>query len=172
MGVSAPDAYTLAIELEYENPFFTELLTSAAAMPCNEKFFYEQKGKYGVSAEHTAFNGCLPLQHGTRRRMLLCVQTRDMSPKDQAYPADLLCIYAKMLRSTQRLLDGTTDFAPLTYEEKKELYEKVGVASFEDTVWSLTFNPQSEYFKNKNIRKGIAYTINSSLFEEKVWEKL
>ncbi len=171
LGVSAPDAYTLVIELEYENPFFTELLTSAAAMPCNEKFFYEQKGKYGVSAELTAFNGPFTVTTWDPQTYVVMRTNEGYASERPSVSGGLtLYICENASESTQRLLDGTTDFAPLTYEEKEELYEKVGVASFEDTVWSLTFNPQSEYFKNKNIRKGIAYTIDSSLFEEKVWE--
>ena len=53
LGVSAPDSRTLIIKLAYEDKDFEETLTTSVAMPCNEKFFTESGGKYGLTAEYT-----------------------------------------------------------------------------------------------------------------------
>lgn len=171
LGVTAPDPYTLIIELEYANPFFMDLLTSAAAMPCNEDFFNEQKGKYGVSETHTAFNGPFTVTMWDPETYVV-MRTNEGYVSEKPTVAGGLTLYLceNSSESTQRLLDGTTDFAPLTYEEKQELEERVNTAQFEDTVWSLTFNPQKEYFKNKNIRMGIFSALDISLLDEKTPE--
>ena len=49
LGVSAPDEHTVIIELAYDDPSFEEALTTSVAMPCNEKFFNESGGKYGLT---------------------------------------------------------------------------------------------------------------------------
>ena len=57
LGVSAPDSTTLIIKLSYEDGDFEEALTTSVAMPCNEKFFTESAGKYGLSSDHTLSSG-------------------------------------------------------------------------------------------------------------------
>lgn len=57
VGVAAQDAYTLIFTLESPNPSFLSLLTTPAALPCNEDFFLASRGKYGVSDEFMLFNG-------------------------------------------------------------------------------------------------------------------
>lgn len=62
LGVKAKDDFTLVITLEYEEPLFPLLLTTAAAKPCNEKYFLRSQGKYGLTAEDTPSNGAFYLK--------------------------------------------------------------------------------------------------------------
>ena len=57
LGVKANDKKTLTITLEYDEPLFLEYLSTSAALPCNEKFFNECAGKYGLSKEFILGNG-------------------------------------------------------------------------------------------------------------------
>ena len=44
LGVTAEDDYTLLIQLDYANSMFLTLLTTPAAMPCNEAFSWRRRG--------------------------------------------------------------------------------------------------------------------------------
>ena len=56
-GISAPDSETLIITLSSEDENFEETLTTSVCMPCNEKFFLESKGKYGMFADNILSSG-------------------------------------------------------------------------------------------------------------------
>ena len=61
LGVKVIDAYTLKIELSKEDPTFLETLTTSIAMPCNEEFFKNTSGKYGLDKKNTLSNGAYML---------------------------------------------------------------------------------------------------------------
>ena len=57
LGVKALDKNTLSITLKKDDALFLETLTTSIAMPCNEKFFYETAGKYGLFADSILSSG-------------------------------------------------------------------------------------------------------------------
>ncbi len=61
LSVKAVDNQTLKITLKEKDEYFEETLTTSVAMPCNEKFFKESAGKYGLSAAQTLSNGSYKL---------------------------------------------------------------------------------------------------------------
>lgn len=61
VGVTADGLY-LNITLESPDENFLHLLTTTAAMPCQQKFFDSTKGKYGLESEALLSNGAFYLQ--------------------------------------------------------------------------------------------------------------
>lgn len=61
LGVKKTDDYTLTIELVREDANFLYTLTTAICMPCNEKFFGNSIGKYGMSYDTVLCNGSYKL---------------------------------------------------------------------------------------------------------------
>lgn len=57
LGVTATDARTVKITLEFEDENFLSTLASSVAMPCNEDFFGECVGKYGLESKYIIANG-------------------------------------------------------------------------------------------------------------------
>lgn len=57
LGVKAVDEHTLTIALAYADEDFLHNLTTAPFMPCNEKFFNESVGKYGLTPKTAFSNG-------------------------------------------------------------------------------------------------------------------
>lgn len=57
LGVEAPDEYTLVITLCREDRNFLKTLTTSICMPCNEEFFEETVGKYGLERTAVLSNG-------------------------------------------------------------------------------------------------------------------
>ncbi len=57
LAVTAVDSRTVKITLSQNDSLFEETLTTSIAMPCNESFFLECAGKYGLFAENIISNG-------------------------------------------------------------------------------------------------------------------
>lgn len=57
LGVTAKDAHTLVIKLNYSYPDFPVLTASAVFMPCNQKFFEGTSGRYGLERKYLLGNG-------------------------------------------------------------------------------------------------------------------
>lgn len=163
VGVQAQDDFTLIIRLDYANPLFEELLTSAAAMPCNEKFFQEQKGKYGVTIKNSLFNGPFAVTTWDPQKYVV-LRTNQGYQSESPSVAGGMTLYLQddTANTTQRLLNGDTDLAPLTFEEVGQLQDRVQVHQFEDTVWSIQFNPENSLFQNSSLRRGIAHSLDLS----------
>ena len=51
IGVTAKGDFELEIDLDYPNANFLSLMTTSAAKPCNEQFFNNTKGKYGLETD-------------------------------------------------------------------------------------------------------------------------
>ena len=57
LGVTAPQDYVLVIKLTEPCPDMLERLTESVFMPCNEDFFNEMNGRYGLTHRHILCNG-------------------------------------------------------------------------------------------------------------------
>lgn len=57
LGVKVLDSSTLEITLKSVCQQFLTYVASPVFMPCNEKFFTETKGKYGLDRKNTLYNG-------------------------------------------------------------------------------------------------------------------
>lgn len=63
LGVSAPDDYTLEVNLENPVPYFESLATFPTYYPLNEDFVEEQGDKYATSTDTLLFNGPFTLEN-------------------------------------------------------------------------------------------------------------
>ena len=71
LGVSAPDDRTLVIQLTDPDEDFLEKLTLPGAMPCNEAFFENTQGTYGLSKSTILSNGPFYLYNWTASGLFL-----------------------------------------------------------------------------------------------------
>ncbi|MCU9613408.1 peptide ABC transporter substrate-binding protein [Caldibacillus lycopersici] len=62
LGVSAPDDYTLVVELENPTPYFESLTTFGTFLPQNQAFVEAQGDKYATSTDTLLFNGPFTLE--------------------------------------------------------------------------------------------------------------
>lgn len=62
LGVRALSDYELEFTLDYPNSGFPLLLTSCAALPCNEQYFESTKGRYGLDEESIIGNGSFSMK--------------------------------------------------------------------------------------------------------------
>ena len=90
LGVTAKDAQTLVVDLAYPSPDFPQVAASAVFMPCNQKFFNEAAGHYGLDTEYVLGNGpfCIDGDYGwTHGQSLNLADASAYKGKNQPLPS-------------------------------------------------------------------------------------
>ncbi len=169
LGIRAADDYTLVIYLKNPDPLFPDLLTNAAAMPCNRKFFEETRGRYGLGLSYTMFNGAYYVRRINNYSYVL-------SPNEYSEIAnpnyENVYLFVKddpSADAVNRLLDETVDASVLRPDDKAILAkEGFDILESENTTWAMAFNLNDEVLQNNKIRRAIAYAIDKSLLAPKI----
>lgn len=183
LGARAVDDYTLELTLETPNPFFPQVMASAAAMPCNEEFFLQTKGRYGLEPQYLLFNGPFLIQlksYDPEKRINLRANPQYHSEKptiaggvnfylqtDDPYGEDLDAqARTAEEKVKERFYQGTTDAAPVSYQQAQELEQEKGVQtySFENIVWGLAFNCNTNTYGTQAIRRAFALVMEPEDF--------
>ncbi len=169
LGVKAVGDYQLVIRLEEPNPFFITLLASSAAMPCNQAFFEDSKGRYGLNKEFVLSNGPFQLR-AWGDEVIAIRRSGNYLTGDAAIPAGVQ-FYIGRSNPENLLFTGDTDAAKIQFSSLNEAHKsKLSVAEFEDTVWTLIFNqtvndpefpPQLSY---NSLRLALCSALNRQLF--------
>ncbi len=169
LGVTAKDAHTLVVELNYSYPDFPALTATTVFMPCNQKFFEGTSGRYGLERKYLLGNGPFEIDgkygwdHGN---YLNLVRSDTYSGNSKPLPSNIkFTIEGKMNPAITdpiaALTAGTVDAIAIT-ADKAPAATAAGctLSSFEDTTWGLSFNTQSDTMKNLNIRKAFIQSLN------------
>ena len=136
LGLQAPDDRTLIIRLSTPNRSLPLLLASPAAMPCHERFFNEQKGRYGLSPEKTLGNGPFVVESWSEQSVVLTPNPAYRTP-----PAiERVTLYLDRGDAIQLFLDGKSDGVLADFHRLSELSVATGEMNYNQT-WVLLFNP-------------------------------
>ena len=157
LGAKAIDDYTLQIKLKAPDSAFMETLTCAAAMPCNEEFFYATKGRYGLSTKYTLFNGQFYVNQILESSYLL----KKNDDYKGAHPSKAGELTLKIPnedekdKTVERLLSGYYDVAYISSSLSEQIKdnEALSFTPYNDTTLAFVFNTNSEIFLSKTMRK-------------------
>lgn len=177
LGVTAEDTYTLRITLSRRETALPELLASSYAMPCNEAFFADTKGRYGLyesGGTTLIYNGPFRISrwdnelgislrrntvyHGTvlSRGVEFNIPSAIARTAESNFVAD----------PVERFLAKTTDACKIDASlVSRVLHDGGSVTEFEDTVWVLALNTKAEKFSSPDMRQAVAYSVDRSLFD-------
>jgi len=160
-GVTAPNDYTLVFTLENPSPDFLFSLTKAAAMPCNEDFFLEQKGKYGHVYYNLVYNGPFYISSYRENEYWKIRRNNGYSSSDLALPHGVNMYYLPDNTPLQNLTDGSSDIAKVSPAELA-LLENEGFSRGEITnkTWVVALNSKDPVFSNDDIRRAVACSID------------
>lgn len=167
LGVTAPDDHTLVVELEYAYHDFPALTATGPFMPCNELFFQETHGKYGLEGKYILSNGPFVVagryswDHGKSIKLARSDNYRGEQP---ARPAALLFYMdgsdIDISDPLAALEKAEVDAAPLPENQvAKAEAQGFSIASFQDITWGLAFNTQDEALKSETLRKGLVAAL-------------
>ena len=162
LGVSAPDSTTLIIKLSYEDGDFEEALTTSVAMPCNEKFFTESAGKYGLSAEHTLSCGSYKLTKWNKEAFGIRLYSNNLYTG--TFPAKNSAVYItkdKDETAIERLIGNNVDIAFIDSSLTDTAHEnKLKTIDYENICWFLTIS--SEF--SADMRKSLSMLVGNEVY--------
>lgn len=168
LGVSAVDAHTLSVQLEYSCEDFPARTASAVFMPCQEEFFFTTGGRYGLERSTMLCNGPFAIdgaygwEHGSYINLR---RSSSYSGNSKPLPSDIKFSIGKkkvdVSDPVAALTEGTVDAIAMP-SELIGAAEKSGcsVIGFQDTTWGLCFNTQSDIMYNRNIRKAFTQAFS------------
>lgn len=174
LGVRALDDHTLVIELTQSSTDFPVLTAGAKFMPCNEKFFRETGGRYGLSQSRILtngpfeFDGSYAWEAGTAFELKI----------NEDYVGELK---VKPQKLTLYMPDGLEEYKEDEYyiavgdaeldlcsvpAEAAEKAEAAGceLVSSTDSVTGILLNPAASSLESEGIRELFAKSINKSEF--------
>ena len=166
LGVKAVSDYELVITLEYPNPSFPVLLTTAPAMPCNEEYYISTNGKYGLYGDAVASNGAFYVYKwnydpwsSDNNNIIMRANTKNNEDKT-IYPYGLN-FFIEEADSYQNFLDEQSHVYITSGAEAVRLLN-MGYEYSESSnrVWGVLFNVKSSAFKSSSLRQALAYSIN------------
>ncbi|HCR43599.1 MAG TPA: peptide ABC transporter substrate-binding protein, partial [Ruminococcaceae bacterium] len=119
-------------------------------MPCNEKFFTETAGRYGIDSKYVMGNGpfCIDGKYGWEHgKYLNLKRSGSYSGTSKPLPSKVdFSIGNKSVdvsNPVAALQNGTIDAASLSAGQASQAKENgCTVVSFKDTTWGLCFNTQ------------------------------
>lgn len=165
IGVTAVDDTTVKFVLNKPDNSFCEKLTHSVFMPCNEKFFTECKGKYGLSADKMIFNGTYYVRRwNTEQNSLRISANEEYKGSFKAGPSFIVLQQTKEEEKNgkvKRLSDGSTDILKLNFSELKRTDKNsVNISSIYNSTYSIIFNCETEVGANTELIKALSYSTN------------
>lgn len=163
LGVKAIDSYTLEIRLSSPDSGFLTTLSTAIAMPCNEKYFYATNGRYGLGLDYTIFNGQFCVD--------MILDTSYVLEKNKLYVGDYP---TKVTDLTFKIIDSNTDipknlksgYFDCAYISGSEYAlldnDKMTVQPYSNKTWAFILNKNKQLFTNKKLRQAICLSISDA----------
>ncbi len=173
LGVRAIDDYTLEFQLSAPDSSFLERLCHSSAMPCNQTFFDETRGKYGTTRAAVPSNGPFFLNLWDDEKLYLKKNSSYYEEGSVQTPGVYLWIgrdqpdeNGEVTSLYELVLDGKSDSCAVTYEQAQTASDLgYNWTSRVDTVWALTVNPEHHQLSNENIRRSFFRSINREELE-------
>ena len=157
LGISA-QGLTLTFVLEYANPYFPYMLAASAAMPCNEEFFTQSRGKYGKTISDIIFNGPFAANTYKDGRYYLLRRNKHYHTPPAAFGVNL---YITGESGLERINSGKADIAKLDHGDAENIDAKnFDVLSYEDILWTIAFNTGSDAMHSRYLRLAMAQALD------------
>lgn len=167
LGVSAPTPSMLVVELNYSYPDFPSLTATTPFMPCNERFFAETVGKYGLEEKYILgngpfrFSGSYAWEHGSYVNLS---RSNSYAKRKEVLPSGVTFYLEDAVdvsNPIEALSSNTVHVLPIS----KELFEqaqdaKLSVSHFEDTVTGLIFNTSDSVMQHLGIRQAFLQSLD------------
>lgn len=167
LGVKATGEFELEITLETPNPRFALLLSEPPAMPCNEEFFLESQGRYGLDAECTPSNGAFYVKSWnydpytiTDNNNLILRRNNKNSAAKRVYPGGLNFFIEDESDFVSDFITGTTSCIAVTDEGAAQISGEFNVERFSNITTGLIFNRSFELFKNEDFLRAMSLLAN------------
>lgn len=183
LGIQVIDDYTLKIKLSRRDDSFLQTLAQPVSMPCNQEFFKNSTGRYGLSDEYCLTNG--PFYISKWNQDVSVVLTADKQTesgkKENKYdkqaknrncykgsspvsPASVtFTVKSDSSLNAQKLNDSVYDAAYVPEDRISELSEKnVTKFIYPNITWGFFVNCNDSVLKNQTLRISLLQSTDIS----------
>ncbi len=173
LGITALSDKKLQIELEYENDNLEYLLATTYAMPCNEKFFNETKGKYGLQSEKIMSNGPFDIRSWKHGEIIKLRKSESYYDAQNVKPTGINLYISVEKTPEERLLSEAVNAAFVGGNDIGKFLKKgYNTEAIENATWGLYLNLKNESLFDENIRRAIATCFDRNSYKDKLQENL
>lgn len=171
LGVTAPDEYTVEIQLIQPTPYLLNILAFSPLYPQNRAYVEEQGDNYGTSSDTVLSSGPYKIEGWDA-----AAQTWTFQKNDNYYKADDIAIdtinvqVIKEVTTNVNLYEtGQVDNAILQGELARQYADHADLVQTElaGTMY-IYFNYENDVFQNENLRAAINHAVNSEELAESV----
>lgn len=155
LGVQAPDDRTLVVSLAAPHRSFPSLMARPAAMPCQEAFFLEQKGRYGLSSGQVLGNGPFVVESWTDSSVVLARNDAFRTPLQ----VDRVTLHLGRGDAVSLFLAGKSDGVLAAFRRLPELGGNTGTMSY-DQSWVLLFNTSDGSCADPEVRRALVSALD------------
>lgn len=163
LGVKAKSDTVLEITLARDDPSLLSLLSNASAMPCQQKFFAAQKGRYGLAAENLLCNG--PFYVRGWSSDAISVQKNPAFRKPTQI--DGVDFYVNRGDPVSLYLEGKSDLVFVPFQRLAEAQGLHG-ETFYDQSWMLLFNTSGRLLVQRDVRAALTAAMHTDELIERL----
>lgn len=162
LSVKAIGKHTLQITLCKEDPSFEKKLTTAPFMPCNQKFFEECVGKYGLSKAYVLSNGSYYLRKwNTESFGMRLYKNAEYKGDFAAKNGALFISHNENSSAADELLEQNVDATMISATQIDKVTKSGFLTdSVENICWVLSFGGNI----NEDMKKAFALSLNKEYF--------
>ena len=185
LGVYADGDFKLVIELDYPDPNLPVLLTAPPSFPCNEEFYIQSAGRYGLLSVNGDFyvpsNSGFYLHtwfydpHWTDENRIILRRRasagKPVSPEgntssiNNTIPSGINFYMDREGTPPSNFTSGKSDCIIISGEGADNLIKRDYPHTIAETsVWGIRFNKDS-VFKSKKLRQSLAYATDRETIE-------
>lgn len=162
LGVKAEDSTKLVINMAYNDTNFLRKLTTSICMPCNEEFFNDCKGSYGLSKDNILTNGSYKLTKWNREDFAVRMhKSENYLGKFTAKNAAVFMSSNPNKRRIDMLSKSSVDIAYISPEDLNTANSKgLITAQTDNIVWIMKFSNAFSY----DLKHSLIAAIDRSLY--------
>lgn len=167
LGVRAVSDYQLEIKLMQDHENLAYLLTTNYALPCNEKFFYDTKGKYGLESGKLLSNGAFTLSSWKSDGSIKLIKNTKYHDMKSVLPSAVNLYVQDSEQSSKRLKDGKIQ-ASFIQRNDISAFNKKGfsIQVIENATIGMLLNCKNPLLINTKIRQGIAACFDRDSYSD------
>lgn len=165
IGVSTPDKHTIVFKLNRPDEQFLEKLTLSVFMPCNEEFFTNCKGKYGLDKNNIISNSNYYVSVWNKDNN--SIRITSSNTYNGIYKTGPQFIWLNVSseeqknNKTKRLANETIDLTSLNYTEASRIeQDKVNLHNIYNSTYSILFNHNTVVGSNSGLIKALSNATN------------
>lgn len=168
LGVRANDDNTLTIELAYQDAMFLTLLTTPVAMPCNEAFFVQSKGRYGLTEKTLLSNGAYRLKEWEKGKYLALRRNEEYHSAAEVKNGGIsLYIQPDEAKTLEDFKNGSVYAFSLSGTQTEKLTGKgYNIDRNSNSVWGILLNRTKPVLANNNISNALMHGFDRSSYKK------